>query len=71
MLVFVCVSVWVVCICVHMFVHVCGMRACMCSYHAAGISIEPPMELPILNGDRHAATAAAPPPVDPPGVRSV
>ena len=37
----------------------------------AGMRIDPPPSLPRDIGVRRAATAAAPPPVDPPGVRSV
>ena len=37
---------------------------------AAGIRIEPPPSLPWATGSRPAATAAAAPPEDPPGVRS-
>src|SRR5438309_3681105 len=38
--------------------------------HAAGIRVEPPPSLPWAIGTRPAATAAAEPPDDPPGVRS-
>ena len=35
----------------------------------AGVRTEPARSLPTSNADRPAATAAAPPPVEPPGVR--
>src|SRR3954447_21242212 len=38
---------------------------------AAGMRIEPPPSLAVANGTRPAATAAAEPPLDPPGVRLV
>ena len=38
--------------------------------HAAGIRIEPPPSLPCATGSIPAATAAAAPPDEPPGVRS-
>ena len=37
----------------------------------AGIRSDPPPSLPVATGHRYAATAAAAPPLDPPGVRSV
>src|SRR5437899_2743013 len=36
----------------------------------AGMRVEPPPSLAVQNGTRPAATAAADPPLDPPGVRS-
>ena len=39
--------------------------------HAAGIRIEPPPSLPCASGTMPPATAAAAPPLEPPGVRSV
>src|SRR5579864_4611606 len=36
----------------------------------AGIRIEPPVSVPVANGTIPAATAAADPPLDPPGMRS-
>jgi hypothetical protein len=38
---------------------------------AAGWRIEPPVSVPIAHGARPAATAAAEPPDEPPGTRSV
>ena len=38
--------------------------------NAAGIRIEPPVSVPIASGTSPAATAAADPPLDPPGTRS-
>ena len=38
--------------------------------HAAGMRIEPPPSLPCASGTMPAATAAAEPPLEPPGVRS-
>ena len=35
----------------------------------AGLRTEPPMSLPISSGDRRAAMATPPPPVEPPAVR--
>src|SRR5688572_10838852 len=39
-------------------------------HQCAGMRTEPARSLPTSNADRPAATAAAPPPVEPPGVRS-
>ena len=39
--------------------------------HAAGMRIEPPPSLPCASGTMPPATAAAAPPLEPPGVRSV
>src|SRR6266852_9203337 len=39
--------------------------------HDAGMRIEPPPSLPWASGARPAATAAAAPPLEPPGVRDV
>ena len=38
--------------------------------NAAGMRVDPPPSLAVQNGTRPAATAAAEPPLDPPGVRS-
>ena len=38
--------------------------------NAAGIRIDPPVSVPIANGTMPAATAAADPPLDPPGTRA-
>src|SRR6059036_2280400 len=45
-----------------------GLRPTM-PQSAAGCRIEPPVSVPIAQGARPAATAAALPPLDPPGTR--
>src|SRR5207249_1092322 len=52
----------------------CGTRPKVClkpatPQHAAGMRLDPPPSVPMPNGTRPAATAAAAPPDDPPGVR--
>ena len=39
--------------------------------HAAGCRIEPPVSVPVVAGTRRAATAAAEPPDEPPGIACV